>query len=96
MGNIVSFGPKKCDEIIEQHLSGMFVCGACHHEWEDVAPVGTTHVDCPNCGRAWGAAKNAVEPEYSWRCNCGESLFWLTPKGALCRRCGIITTDWAD
>lgn len=97
MGDVVEFGRKtgETTETTEAHLAGTFVCGACTHEWVGVAPVGQTHVDCPKCGRLWGTAKNAVVPEVSWRCNCGERLFWLTPTGALCRSCGVYSNDWA-
>lgn len=77
------------------HLVGLAVCGACQYEWQAVAPVETTHFDCPRCGRVWGALKHVVEPETSWRCRCGEYLFWLTPTGAMCRRCGTRSNDWA-
>lgn len=96
MGEIVDLRPAKCEEIDGPHLAGTFVCGACEHEWAGVAPVGTTHMECPKCGRSWGAPKHAIEPEMHWRCKCGEFLFWLTPKGAQCRRCGIISSDWAS
>ena len=82
------------EEPYDPHLSGPFFCGACGHEWEGVASVGETHVTCPKCNRFWGAAKHVVEPETRWRCNCGETLFWLTPGGALCRRCGATQTNW--
>jgi len=96
MSNIVSLRPAKHGEGDGPHLSGDFVCGACDHEWTGVAPVGITHAECPKCHRFWGSAKHAVEPKQSWRCNCGEFLFWLTPNGAMCRRCGVISCDWAE
>lgn len=76
-------------------LSGIAICGKCQHEWAAIAPVEATHLECPNCRTFWGAMKHAVEPETAWRCNCGEYLFWLTPTGALCRRCGSRSNDWA-
>lgn len=91
--NVVEF-PSKGDG---PHWQGTALCGACSHEWEAVAPVGDEdHLECPNCKRMWGAAKHAVVPAVSWRCNCGETLFWLTPQGAQCRRCGVISRDWAE
>jgi hypothetical protein len=78
-------------------LSGTARCGYCSYEWEAVAPVGAVHLECPSCHRMWGAYKHAVEPPKAfWRCNCGEELFWLTPKGAMCRRCGLVSNDWAN
>ena len=94
MGDLIQL---RCDPASPEdgpHLSGLAVCGACHHEWSVVAAVGGVHLECPKCHRYWGGLKHAIEPETAWRCNCGEQLFWLTPKGALCRRCGIYPTDW--
>lgn len=97
MAEIVQFRQKPvCDDPGTPHLTGQAICGNCRHEWVQVAEVGTTTLDCPECKRTWGVFKNMVEPKFSWRCNCGEQLFWLTPDGAMCRRCGGITTDWAS
>lgn len=85
------------DEADGPHLSGPAVCGWCGHEWAAVAPVGSVHLECPGCGRLWGAYRHAVAPPAAfWRCWCGEELFWLTPRGSMCRRCGVISSDWAD
>lgn len=79
------------------HLSGEFVCGACLHEWTGVTAVGSAgHCECPRCHRWWGSAKHMVVPETFWRCTCGETQFWLTPTGAMCRRCGVRSNDWAE
>jgi hypothetical protein len=78
------------------HLEGEAICGACHHEWRAVSPTGTVSLECPKCNRMWGTFKHQVEPETAWHCKCGEWLFWLTPTGAMCRRCGIRSNDWAD
>lgn len=94
MGDVVPLRCEKVETSDGPHLSGEAICGACGHEWVLVAPVGGQHFDCPKCNRMWGAVKHAIEPETAWRCNCGEQLFWLTPKGAMCRRCGIVPTDW--
>jgi hypothetical protein len=96
MGEVVGFSCKPtAPEDDGPHLAGAAVCGACHHEWEAEAPAGVGHMECPKCRRMWGAFKHAVEPETLWRCNCGELLFWLTPTGAMCRRCGTRSNDWA-
>lgn len=76
------------------HLRGQCECGSCGHEWEAVVPVGVVHIECPECLRLWGALVNAVEPGVAWACDCGERLFWLTPEGALCRRCGVVCSGW--
>lgn len=96
MADIIPFKCVPVEEVEAPHLSGECFCGACGHEFVGVMPVGLTHIDCPKCKRIWGAMKHVVEPSETWACNCGERMFWLTPKGAMCRKCGIITTDWAD
>lgn len=78
------------------HIEGPAVCGACQNQWQAVAPVGTTILECPKCARLWGSFKHAIDPESAWRCNCGEQLFWLTPTGAMCRRCGVCSNQWAE
>lgn len=96
MADVLPFA-KPIEDKQEPHLSGEAFCGGCSHKWVAVAPVGTTHLDCPACGRLWGAFKNVVEPEVAWTCiNCGEQLFFLTQSGAMCRRCGIVSSDWAN
>lgn len=72
------------------HLAGQAECGACGHKWEAVCPAGVTRFDCPRCDRFWGVMRHAVEPLTAWRCHCGEQLFWITPKGCMCRRCGVL------
>ncbi len=97
--NVVSLPRRTSDDGGDgPYWSGECLCGACGHEWAGAAPVGQeAHLECPNCHRFWGAAKHAVTPPHAtWRCNCGETLFWLTPAGALCRRCGTYSNDWAD
>ena len=34
--------------------------------------------------------------ELVWRCNCGHLLFFVTPDGFQCRRCGTRTTGELD
>lgn len=76
-------------------LSGKAECGACGKEWEATAPLGTTLLECPGCKRMWGSFSNAVEPDVAlWRCDCGEQLFWITPVGCMCRRCGTIQNGY--
>jgi hypothetical protein len=98
MGDVVAISDKANDGGAEDgpHLAGFAVCGACQNEWSAVAAVGVTSLECPKCKRYWGAFKHCVEPEIAWACNCGERLFWLTPTGAMCRRCGVRSNQWAD
>lgn len=77
-------------------LQGAAICDACQNEWQAVVPAGDVdHMQCPKCKRFWGSLKHAVEPVTAWVCNCGNRLFWLTPTGAMCRRCGLRSNDWA-
>lgn len=79
------------------YVAGTMVChSGCGHEWEGVAKVGDTAVECPECHRNLGVIKAEIVPPVFWQCgNCGNDLFYLTPQGALCRMCGGICTDWA-
>lgn len=36
------------------------------------------------------------ELEKYWKCGCGCPVFFLTPKGAKCRDCGLFCYGWAD
>lgn len=97
MNDVIDF-PNKDGAPAEDgpYWAGYAQCGACGFEWAAAVPVGDEdHLECPNCHRFWGAAKHAVVPPTAiWRCNCGETLFWLTPEGPQCRRCGIKPDDW--
>lgn len=79
------------------HASGWATCLACKHRWVAVAPVGMIGFDCPSCGLAKGTFEGLCVPQnaYTWHCNCGSELFNLTPDGAFCINCGIMTTNWA-
>ena len=72
------------------HLRGRARCLGCQHEWEAVAPVGTTNgLDCPACGLAKGVYVSLVTPKTVWQCNCGNDLFWVLPCGIMCPMCGV-------
>lgn len=90
MGDVINLAEHK------PHLRGPAMCTACSHEWQAVAEVGTTTLECEACSRWFGVWVAPVNPEDRWECNCGNQLFWLTPEGAQCRGCGIISTDWID
>lgn len=97
-GEIVDFAAKREEREAEiPHLAGPAFCSACKHEWMAVAPIGTVEgLECPKCSRIFGAFKHEVAPKMAWQCNCGNILFWLTPEGAMCRKCGIVSHDWAN
>jgi len=95
--DIVKFEKREPAEEDGPHLTGKALCTTCAYEWEAVAPVGTVHLECPACARLQGVFKNAVEPETAWACHCsGNQLFFLTRAGAMCRMCGLISSEWAD
>lgn len=97
MAEIIDLAARKVAPEDEPHLAGSAVCVACGYEWAGVAPVGTSHLTCPKCDRLWGQFKNVAEPperSHTWRCYCGNELFYLTPAGPFCRGCGIIVRDW--
>lgn len=96
MGDIVflrSAGtPKK-----NLHLAGTAKCLACGTEWQAVAPVGTTHLECPKCRTKMGVVKypfGAGDGEAEWQCNCGCNVFRIVAdehhkfKAVMCLRCG--------
>jgi hypothetical protein len=95
MGEVVGF-PTPVDDT--PHFSGTARCLACEHEWTCVAPVGCTALQCPSCGLERGRTKGPCWPESNlvWTCDCGNDVFVLTGKGALCIGCGRIATGWAD
>lgn len=85
MSDVIPFRPR------EPHLSGAAECSCCRATWQAAAPVGVHTLECPNCGRMTGFFSHAVEPPAGsamWRCDCGNALFWVTPDGVLCRKCG--------
>jgi len=92
VSEVVQFKPKT--ERDDPHIAGHALCAACKNEWMAVAPVGTTHLECPACKRIWGTFKHAIEPKIVWHCSCEEQLFWITPSGIMCRKCGEIQTGF--
>ena len=78
------------------HTSGAIICMNCKHEWEGVAPVGTTDMDCPSCGCAKGVHKQFIGPSAGvlYTCNvCDGTLFTFRDDfSALCAGCG--TRHW--
>lgn len=75
------------------HLQGEATCLACGHKWHAVALVGTTELECPECGTERGVFSGFVKPETFWTCQCGCCLFYLEPEqGSICSQCGV--TQW--
>lgn len=73
------------------HLVGRAECLACHHHWEAVALVGAVWLVCPSCEVKRGVFINRIERDApSWRCDCGNDLFTVTPTDVYCPNCGAI------
>lgn len=76
------------------HISGPARCSRCKHEWIAVAPVGTTQLECDCCGGMHGLFVHPCAPaegELVFECNCGSDLFYVLPRGIMCRVCGTTT-----
>lgn len=85
MSNVV------CIDTAKPHLAGAALCNVCRYEWQAVAPVGITELECPKCGAVHGFFKVALAREApSWVClNCGRDVFRLYQDGAfMCVMCG--------
>lgn len=72
------------------HIEGKALCIGCKHEWQAVAPAGTTWLECPECHAEKGIFRfrNMRIDEPHWTCSCGNDLFHVTPKGTYCPNCG--------
>jgi hypothetical protein len=74
------------------HLQGPARCLNCKYEWQAVASVGTTELDCPECRTAKGYFVWMAVPDTALQCNCGEWMFHVNREGALCAHCGTLIT----
>ncbi len=71
--------------------SGECKCLSCGNKWVGVTPIGVIWMECPSCGLIRGRFIHHHERDGSkWVCNCGNDLFYITPKGCYCPNCG----DW--
>jgi len=81
--------PFKKPEPLEPHMHGECVCISCTHQWQGVAPIGATWLECPKCHTNLGRFKNYVERGSAvWNCACGNDLFRVAPEGIYCPVCG--------
>lgn len=76
------------------HGVGEAFCIGCDHVWTATAPVGTTQLECPECRALKGHWRFEHAPAPApgslvRECNCGNQLFYLTPKGHMCANCGV-------
>lgn len=72
----------------ELHLCGKARCLTCKHEWQAVAPVGTTTLTCPACGHDGHMIGEVITAGDQWRCYCGWFLFRMDRQGIYCPQCG--------
>ncbi len=79
----------------ESHLTGNAICMSCQKEWQAVAPVGTSVLECPECKTMKGVFKHQLSPVTNsvWECNCGNKLFFILKKKIQCCNCGVITSS---
>lgn len=89
MSNVVELFPAE-DE--GPHMSGTMKCLGCKHEWVGVAPVGTSGMECPECGcgkGVWWGLVLPPEEEQVWTCNsCEGQVFMITQRATVCVGCG--------
>lgn len=75
-----------------QHSNGEAFCLQCSCTWLAVAPTGTVQLECPNCHTMKGLYRyphSVPADALIRRCDCGCTLFQLTPEGHLCPNCGV-------
>lgn len=73
----------------DSHGVGAAFCIGCRHEWQGIAPTGTTELECPACRTMKGRWKFEFAPEIAWHCLCGNPYFYITAEGHMCANCGI-------
>lgn len=74
----------------DPHREGSAKCLQCQYEWQAVAPIGTTELECPTCGLMKGAFRYTVQTEHpQWECKCGSFVFYIDQHSPYCANCGI-------
>ena len=61
------------------HIEGDVTCLNCNHEWQGVAPVGTTSLECPECKLFKGVFVSLPVPEIVYQCACGSKFYFIEP-----------------
>ena len=79
------------------HVSGEARCLHCAREWMAVAPHAHEYLECPACHLMRGVFVYACYPSSGLilMCPCGNDLFFQTPSGLFCPKCGATDTDFA-
>lgn len=87
MSHVVSLDERRQEK--NPHRSGPARCMNCKHEWEAVAPIGVTALECPKCLTSHGLYKGMSMTEFDqWQCKCGERMFFIDVHGPYCAHCG--------
>lgn len=75
----------------QPHMTGQAICLHCKKEWQAVAEVGVTQLECPECGLYKGVYRTLTIPvdKPLWQCQCGCHMFYITESHAYCGLCGI-------
>ena len=71
------------------HMSGPVRCIQCGHEWDAIAPIGTSELQCPECLTYKGVWLELFSPDPVFECNCGNRLFYQSVDGPVCGKCGV-------
>jgi len=88
MNKIISFEERRLAKT--PHKEGRALCLQCHHDWQAVAPIGTTQLECPSCHLMQGVFYGVMSTERpQWQCACGEFVFFIDQRGPYCAHCGV-------
>jgi len=96
MANIVDLAAARSERREHDHMTGSARCLGCQHQWEAVAPIGTTELECPACGLKKGRFANpVVRGDVTWTCACSNDLFRISGQAQVyCANCGAIQEGW--
>lgn len=73
----------------EMKTKGDARCLLCGHAWQATVESGTIFFACPQCETNHGTFHNTVlNDDRHWHCQCGGSLFHITPAYVYCPICG--------
>lgn len=96
MGELIDIKkPSSMVQVLEPktgiHLTGTALCFHCKAEWQSVCiPEDDGNLECPSCGKHIGILKHPIQPDLMLECSCGSVLYFVTPDGLVCRKCGKI------
>ena len=90
MGDLIPLHKEKDERTA--HIVGTAICLDCQNKWTAVAPIGSTVLECPDCGTQKGKFFYEVirQDREHWECSCGNDLFYITKDGSYCPNCGLL------